>query len=126
MSKEAVLETVVMSYGEDGILRIKINEGAVLGLSQVKLQMETIRRICGDKKIPVMVDARLNHTTTTEAKEYAAQNVGNRIATAVVSSNPINNISVNLYITLFRPVTPYKLFANEEKALGWLHEQMEK
>jgi hypothetical protein len=123
MSKEAVLETVTMSYGDDGILRIKINEGAVMGLPQAKLQFETIRRLCGEGKILVLIDATASHTVTKEAQEYAAQNVGNRIATAVINPNPFSKISLNLFLRIFRPTTPYRMFSNEENASAWLKEQ---
>jgi hypothetical protein len=123
MAKEAVLETVTMSYGDDGILRIKINEGAVIGLPQAKLQFETIRRLCGEGKILVLIDSSATHTVTKEAQEYASQNVGNRIATAVINPNPFSKISLNLFLRIFRPVTPYKMFTSEERACEWLMEQ---
>lgn len=124
MANEAVLETVVMTYGDDGILRITINEGASIGIQQTRLQLETIRRICGDAKIPVLIDARASHHVSTEAKEFTAQNVGNRIATAVISSNPLTKISVNIFVSVFRPSTPYRVFSNEAKAEKWLSEQL--
>jgi hypothetical protein len=123
MAKEAVLETVTMSYGEDGILRIRIEEGAAIGLLQAKLQFETIRRLCGDAKILVLIDARAHHTVTKEAQEYAAQNVGGRIATAVINQNPFAQISLNLYLKIFKPVSPYRLFSEEDEAVAWLKEQ---
>lgn len=123
MAKEAVLETVLMTYGDDGILRIKINEGAHMSLAQAKLQLETIRRLCGDKKVPILVDARANYTTTREAHEFSAQQEGIRIATAVISSNQFTKMSLNFYLSIFKPTTPYKLFTNEEDAMVWLHEQ---
>jgi hypothetical protein len=124
MAKEAVLESVSMSFGDDGILRIRINEGAVIGLAQAKLQHETIRRMCGEGKIPVLIDSRANYAVTKEAQEYAAANSGNRIATAVVGSSPLAKISLNLYLSIFRPLTPYKLFSTEEAAIDWLKEQV--
>lgn len=124
MAKEAVLETVIMSFGDDGILRIRINEGAAIGLAQAKLQYETIRRLCGDGKTAVMVDARANYTVTKEAQEVAAQHANKRIATAVLGSSPIVKISLNLYLSIFKPTTPYKLFSTEEAAIEWLKEHI--
>ena len=135
MAKEAVLESVNMSLGEDGILRIKVIENAAIGLSQAKLQVETIRRLCGDRcsgaffagcgegKIAVIIDARASHEVTKEAQEYFAQHVGNRIATAVLASSPIAKISLNLYLSIFKPSTPYKLFNSEAGAVEWLKQQ---
>lgn len=123
MAKEAILETLTMSYDDDYILRITINEGAQIGLSQVKLQFETIRRICGDEKIVVLVDASASHTVTSEAKEYAAVHSGNRIATAILSANPIMKITVNLFSKVFKPKSTYKWFSSKVKAEKWLLEQ---
>lgn len=124
MAKEAVLETVLMTYGDDGILRIRINEGADITLAQAKLQLDTIRRLCGDKKVPMLVDARANYTTSREAHEFSAQQEGIRLATAVISSNQFTKMSLNLYLSIFKPSTPYKLFTNEQDALVWLREQV--
>lgn len=93
MGKDAILETLTLSYDDDNILRITINEGVEIGLSQVRLQFEKIRRICGDDKIVVLVDASASHTVSSEAKEYAASHSDNRIATAILSANPIMKIT---------------------------------
>lgn len=124
MAKEAVLETVLMTYGDDGILRIRINDGAVIGIAQAKLQFETIRRLCGEHKIAVLVDASTSHTITKEAQEFAANNVGNRIATAVINPNPFSKLTLNLFLGIFRPATPFKMFTSEEGAMKWLREKI--
>ena len=126
MAKEAVIETAVMIYGDDGILRIRINEGAHIDLAQAKLTRETIRRLCGETKIPVLVDATVRYTITKEAEEFGAQNANNRIATAVISSNPFGKISLNIFLAIFKPSTTFKFFMNEEKAVEWLNEQVKR
>ena len=126
MAKEAVLETVLMVYGDDGILRIRINDGAVIGLAQAKLQTETIRRLCGDTKLPVLVDARANYSITKEAEEYGAQQAANRIATAVLSSSPFAKLTLNIFLGIFKPTTKFKAFSDEEDAVKWLKEQVRK
>lgn len=124
MAKEAVLETVLMSYGDDGILRIRINEGAELTLAQAKLQLETIKRLCGNSKVPILVDARANYTITKEAQEFSSQQEAIRIATAVLSANQFTKVSLNFYLSIFKPATPYRLFSNEEEAIAWLKDQV--
>ena len=124
MAKEAVLETVTMIYGEDQILRITINNGAEIGLEQVRLQFETIRRLCGDNRIPVLVDARCDHQITREAKEFAADSDSNRIATAVVTSNPLASLFINFFIRVFKPQSRYKSFFSFADAEDWLKQQV--
>lgn len=124
MAKEAVLESVTMLLGDDGILRIRINEGAVINLAQAKLQYETILRMCGEKRIAVLVDATGNHEIEKDAQQWAADHTSNRIATAVISSKPFASITLNLFISLFKPKSTFKLFRDEEKAMEWLRDMM--
>lgn len=123
MAKEAILETMNMVYGDDGILRIRITEGAAIGLAQARLQFDTIRRLCGDNKVLALIDARASHTVTKEAQAYASQQVGNRIATAVVSANSFSKIALNLFLRIFKPASQFRMFSNEESAVEWLKEQ---
>jgi hypothetical protein len=126
MAKEAVLESVTMLLGDDGILRIRIKEGARINLAQAKLQFETIRRMCGDEKVAVLVDASSDHSIDKDAQQWAANNTDNRIATAVISSSPVAAITLNLFITLFKPKSTFKLFREEQKAIAWLEEMKKK
>ena len=123
MGKDAILETLTMSYDDDDILRITINEGVEIGLSQVRLQFETIRRLCGDERIVVFIDASASHTVSSEAKEYVATHSDNRIATAILSANPLMKITVNLFSKVFKPTSTYKYFSSKVKAEKWLLEQ---
>jgi hypothetical protein len=126
MIKEAILSTVWMGYGDDGILRIRMLENALVDLDNIRLQYETIARLVGDKRVPVLLDARADFNTTREAQEYLAMKSDGRIATAVLTNNPVSRALINTYITVFRPVSPYKMFTEEDKAVGWLKEMLEK
>lgn len=126
MIKEAILSTMWMGYGEDGILRVRMVEDAVFDLEDAKLQFNTIRRLVGEKRVPVLLDARKPFTTTKDAHEYLAQQSGHRIATAVITTNMISKTIINTYITVFRPASPYKMFTDETEALEWLKAQMTK
>jgi hypothetical protein len=120
MSKEAILSTAWIGYGDDGILRIRILEDAVVDIEGIKLQYKTIERLTGLKKVPVLLDARANFSSTRDTYEFLAQHASHRIATAVLTRNPFSKAVVNTYITVFRPVSPYKLFTDEQKAIEWL------
>ena len=126
MIKEAILSTMWMGYGEDGILRIRMIEGASVEVDDIKLQYETIKRLTDKKRLAFLLDARANFTTSKAAHEYLVQQSADRIATAVITSNSISKAIVNTYITVFKPASPYKMFTNEEAAIKWLKEQMAK
>ena len=122
MAKDAILSTVWISYGDDGILRLKMQEGAHVDLENIKLQHQMFRQLAGDEKLLVLIDGRASFTTSKEAYAYLSENSNMRIATAVLTSNPISRAMINTYITVFRPSSPYRLFTNEAKAVEWLKE----
>lgn len=126
MSKEAILSTVWMGYGDDGILRIRMLENAYIDLDNIKLQYSTIQRLAGNKRLPVLLDARASFTTSKDAYEYLSQESAKRIATAVLTTNPLSKAVINTYVTVFRPASPYKMFTDEEKAIEWLKEMVAK
>lgn len=126
MSKEAILSTVWMGYGDDGILRIRMLENAYIDLDNIKLQYRTIQRLAGNKRLPVLLDARASFTTSKDAYEYLSQESAKRIATAVLTTNPLSKAVINTYVTVFRPASPYKMFTDEEKAIEWLKEMVAK
>jgi hypothetical protein len=122
MIKEAILPSVWMGYGDDGIIRIRMQENAYVDLENVKLQYKTIEHLAGNRRIAVLLDARAKFTTTKDAYQYLTQRSQERIGTAVLTSNPFSRAFINTYITVFKPVSPYRLFLDEEKALEWLRE----
>lgn len=126
MAKEALLSTAAMSYGDDGILRIRILANATIGIEQVKLQYEYTRHLCGTGNVPVLVDARHTFSITREAQQYSAQQSAGRIATAVVTNNPVTRILTNTYVKIFKPASPVKMFSGEEEAVMWLKEKLAK
>ncbi|GAB4144012.1 MAG: hypothetical protein Fur0041_19030 [Bacteroidia bacterium] len=114
-----------MELLDEKIVRLSIREGAVIDLQAVKLQEETLSRIVAGKgKFAVLVDSKANYTVTAEAKAYAAVNAVKRVATAVVSGNPVSVFILNSYLSVFKPASPYRHFMSEEKALEWLKEKI--
>jgi hypothetical protein len=113
-----------MHYGDDGILRVKIMEGAVIGREQVKMQMETIERMGIHIPHLALVDARNDFTITKDGQETAAAYYHMRIATAVVTGNPVTRMLSNAYVDIFKPASPVRLFSNEKDAEAWLIKQM--
>lgn len=124
MAKEALTSTSHMELGTDGILRITIHQGARFEMDQVILHYETAHRIAGKHNVPVLVDARAQHTVSRKAQEYAAEQSHTRLATAVVTNSPLTRLLTNIYVSVFRPVSPLKLFSSIESAEDWLRDLM--
>ena len=113
-----------IGYGEDKILRIRILEGVNIDLKQAKLMNESMQRLAGDGPFPVLIDARVNYDWDKDAQEYIALHSDCRLATAVITNNPLVRLLSNSYVKIFKPSYPSRIFQDEEKAVAWLKEMM--
>ena len=71
----------------------------------------------------VLVDASEEYEVTEEAKAYGQTDEAtkNRIAIAYVTSSFTNKIMFNLYLKVYKPRVPLKMFTNKNAALKWLN-----
>jgi hypothetical protein len=120
MAKETVLQSMWIGYGEDKILRIRILDGVTIDLKQAKLMTESMQRLAEEKRFPVLIDARASYSWDKDAQEYVANHSDFRIATAVITNNPVSRLLTNTYVKIFKPSYPVKIFSEEEKAVNWL------
>ena len=126
MAKETLLQSMWMGYGEDKILRIRILEGVTIDLTQAKLMNDSMIRLADEIPMAVIIDTRANYHWDKDAQEYVAQNSQHRLATAVITNNPVSRLLSNSYVKLFKPSYPSRIFPDEAKAVVWLKEIMEK
>lgn len=124
MAKETLLQSCWMGYAEDKILRVRVLEGAIIDLNQAKLITESMKRLADETPIPVLIDGRQNYTWNKDAQEYIAQHSDFRLATALITNNPLIRIISNSYAKIFKPTYPLRIFSNEEKAVEWLRSLM--
>ncbi len=122
MAKETLLQTMYMSFGEDKILRVRILEGVTIDLKQAKLMNECMIRLAETDRFPVLIDARASYNWEKDAQEYNATHSDFRLATAVMTNNPVSRLLTNTYVKIFKPNYPVKIFSDEEKAVLWLKE----
>lgn len=65
---------------------------------------------------------------SSEAKTFVARNEDiNRLrkAEALLVRNKAQQLGVDLYVRLFKPKSKTRIFTNKEKAIEWLHAQIE-
>lgn len=100
-------------------------DDAELTLESVKEHHQAVIKHFGSGKFLVLGDLQNTFIITPEARQYAQQELIDKfhIATAVIGSNPISRIIVNLFLKLNPPATPFKLFAEEHEATKWLLQQ---
>jgi hypothetical protein len=120
MAEETLLQTVWLGFGKDKILRIRILEGTRIDLKLAKIITENMRRHAADGRIPILIDARASYTWDKEAQQYMAENSEFRLATAVISNNPLTRLISNTYVRIFKPNYPVKMFTEENEAVEWL------
>lgn len=126
INKEAIISVAWLGLGEDGILRVRIVEGAHIDRDMARLHYETMMRLTEGKTVPVLIDARADFSFDKEAYDFGSKHTAHRVATAVLVRNVWSKAMTNAYLTFFKPVSPHKLFTNEADAIAWLKEQEQK
>ena len=124
MAKETLLQTMWMGFGDEKIIRVRILEGMKIDLKQAKLMNECMLRLAEKDRFPVLIDARASYSWNKDAQEYNATHSDSRLATAVITNNPVSRLLTNTYVKIFKPAYPVKIFSNEAKAILWLKEFM--
>ncbi len=109
---------------EEGILRIKVIEGAHMDLQSMKEDAAANIELMGDKKALALFDSRVFFTIEKDARDYVKSGIVDptRIATAVLTDKLGVRLLVNFFIRFNKPTTPMKMFGDEESALKWLRQ----
>ena len=111
-----------MYIDDDGILRIKILPGAKMTIDTLKEYLETSSKLLNGKKALVLVDGSADYEITEEAKAYGSSKevTDTRIAIAYVTKSISNKLMFNLYLSVYKPAVPTKMFSSENSGLKWL------
>jgi hypothetical protein len=109
---------------ENGILNIKVREGAYIDLESLKEDHMADFPLTGHKDVLALFDARTFFTITREARDYVNSGIMDRTraATAVLINNVAVRILMNGFLRINRPKTPFKMFTDKEEAVKWLLE----
>lgn len=107
----------------EGILRIKVIEGAHIDMTSLKEDGEVNLELTNNKKALALYDSRAFFTIEPEAREYLRSGIldPTRIATAVLTDRLATKLLVNFFIRFNKPKTPMKMFTCELQALKWLN-----
>lgn len=111
-----------MQLDDDGILIIKILPGAKMTLVAMKEYLEVSSKLLNGKKALVLFDGSVEYDITEEAKAFGASKEvqDTRIAIAFVTKSIANSLMFNLYLNVYKPQVPTKMFSSEEGGLKWL------
>ena len=107
---------------EDGIVTIQYKENAVLDLPLLKTIVKNRIDLAENIPRPILLEPSKGLYWTKEAKAYGAKKEALLLTTAwgIVNSNTVVMISINSFLTFYKPLVPVKIFSEREKAIRWL------
>lgn len=109
----------------DDILIVRLKEDDELSAEKVLLHKQQIHSVTGDRKMGILLDARevsLLKIPTEVIREEAGENAYSHLQTglAILSNSKLLQQMIQRYIFMHKPLTPTRLFSNEEQAVTWL------
>lgn len=112
----------VLTFGADGILRVKLKPEVDVTLEDAKDNHEVAQKLVGGRKHLVLADIRSARSITREARISFADKDSrkNAIAQALVIDSGISRILGNFFIGINRSPFPVKLFQSTDEAIAWL------
>jgi hypothetical protein len=112
----------VLSLRSDGIMLISLKENVTLNLKDAEDMVRTFGEMGEGKKFPLLFIAGSDTSVNTEARYYASTPEANRftIASAFVVKSVAQKLLGNAYVTFNKPITPTRIFTNEQDAHDWL------
>ena len=122
---ETAGETIWMDHF--GIIHSDVKP-VFLELEHAKEAIKTISVLANGKKTPVVINMKNAIGTSNSARNYYSgeQSAAVISAAAMIISSPLSKILGNFYLGLNKPLFPFKLFTNEEKAIIWLDQYIKK
>jgi hypothetical protein len=82
---------------------------------------------CGERLCGNLIDIRNMLFIDSKTRAYAAAQYRPHVAgTAIVIDSKISSYFANIYLKFSQPKVPTRLFSDEQEAVKWLHEQMQK
>jgi hypothetical protein len=122
--KENLVENDFIAFRlENGILFSKFQEGVEVDVERMKELINLREKISSGEMQYWLYDLGNVKNMTKEARDYADRYGQNYLrAVAVLVNSHITKFIFNTYIKLKKPIMPFLVFTNKEKAEEWLLE----
>lgn len=106
---------------KEGILRMRIKQGARVDEEEVKICFGIIKKLAGKNKVLELMEGGNFYTMNEKAQKYAAIH-GKEIfiASAIIIKSVGTRLLVNFFNSFINNEIPFKMFADEKNALKWL------
>ena len=116
-------ETAVVQLSEDGVVIVRIRDGARQSLADAKRNLAAALFEATGRRRPLLIDIRTAQPLDADARHYYSGQklVDNFSAIALlVDNSPFGNMMGNIYLRVARLGIPTQLFTEQSRALAWL------
>jgi hypothetical protein len=126
--KKITTRTAELTELEDNLFLCRLFDNTEIDEKDSQENFEAAISISGGKPYAMLVDARVHITLTKQAMEHSAQPVikANEIASAILVDSLANRILGNFKIRFTKSANTMRLFTDEETALRWLRDRIQK
>jgi len=119
--KTVTLDCAIIKYDGSKILYIRFLPNKTIDQLDASDIIKAASRLSGDTVHANLVDARSLFYMTDSAKKYFAQTDRTTLVASAILTKSLLQISMaNIYLTVFRPKIPTKMFNDPTKAEEWL------
>jgi len=127
MRETTINDKVKVIEGDDRIYRY-------IAINNCTLDMDTLEKMtaigdtwCQERLCANLIDVRNMLFIDSKTRAYAAAQYREHVAgAAIIIDSRISSYFANLFLKFSQPKVPTRLFSNEEEAIKWLREQMDK
>ena len=127
MQSTTINDKIQVIQGDDQIYRY-------IAINNCTLEMDTLEKMTkvgdtwnGDRLCANLIDIRNMLFIDSKTRAYAAAQYRPHVAgTAILIDSKISSYFANIYLKFSQPKVPTRLFTNEDEAVKWLKEQMQK
>ena len=111
-------------YMEDGIL-VSLSKSPRRTVENIKGNIALVRRITGNKKIPLLIYLSSSPIPDKETRKYVNEQLPNVYsAMAMISKPGLSKFIMNFLFRLKPPPIPMKNFTDENEAKEWLKQYL--
>src|SRR4030042_5194927 len=127
MQSTIIDDKVQIIQGDDQIYRY-------IAINNCTIEMDTMEKMTkvgdtwnGDRLCANLMDIRNMLFIDSKTRAFAAAQYRSHVAgTAIIVDSKLSSYFANIYLKFGNPKWPNSLFTQEDEAVKWLHEQMQK
>lgn len=122
VTKQADHELFTLHIRPDGIMQISMKPNTTLKQSDAETMVKLFKEMGGGKKFLLLFIAGNDTSVSTDARYYASGQEANQytIASAFVVKSVAQKLLGNAYVTFNKPITPTRIFTEQDDAVKWL------